>query len=184
MGSDMASDQSFNDWLKKRRKSLDLTQKELALQAGCSISTVQHIEEGVLKPSRQLADLLAASLEIPPEERPSFVRWARTSPNTNAETAQPLIAIPSANFLSSAPSDNGSVPAPATLEVAQLTNPYKGLRAFHEADAPDFFGREELSQKLHARLAQAQESRVSRFLAVVGPSGSGKSSVVRAGLVP
>ena len=57
-------------------------------------------------------------------------------------------------------------------------NPYKGLRAFEEADAADFFGREALIQHLVERLSQ------SRFLAVVGPSGSGKSSVVRAGLVP
>ena len=57
-------------------------------------------------------------------------------------------------------------------------NPYKGLRAFEEGDADDFFGREELIRQLVERLGR------TRFLAVVGPSGSGKSSVVRAGLVP
>ena len=57
-------------------------------------------------------------------------------------------------------------------------NPYKGLRAFEEGDAVDFFGREELVQQLVDRVAR------TRFLAVVGPSGSGKSSVVRAGLIP
>jgi len=57
-------------------------------------------------------------------------------------------------------------------------NPYKGLRAFEEADAADFFGREALTRHLVERLERV------RFLAVVGPSGSGKSSVVRAGLVP
>jgi WD40 repeat protein/DNA-binding SARP family transcriptional activator/class 3 adenylate cyclase len=61
-------------------------------------------------------------------------------------------------------------------------NPYKGLRAFTEADAGDFFGRAELAQRLVARLREAGSG--SRFLAVVGPSGGGKSSVVRAGLVP
>jgi basic membrane lipoprotein Med (substrate-binding protein (PBP1-ABC) superfamily)/DNA-binding SARP family transcriptional activator/class 3 adenylate cyclase len=61
-------------------------------------------------------------------------------------------------------------------------NPYKGLRAFIEADAGDFFGRGELSHRLMARLNEA--GRGSRFLAVVGPSGCGKSSVVRAGLIP
>lgn len=57
-------------------------------------------------------------------------------------------------------------------------NPYKGLRAFEEGDAPDFFGREALTDQLVDLLGD------SRFLAVVGPSGSGKSSVVRAGLIP
>ena len=61
-------------------------------------------------------------------------------------------------------------------------NPYKGLRAFTEADARDFFGRGELTQRLVTRLTEAGPG--SRFLAVVGPSGGGKSSVVRAGLVP
>jgi ABC-type cobalamin transport system ATPase subunit len=56
--------------------------------------------------------------------------------------------------------------------------PYKGLAAFDTADAAMFFGRERLVAELIARLAGTQ------LLAVVGPSGSGKSSVVRAGLVP
>jgi WD40 repeat protein/DNA-binding SARP family transcriptional activator/class 3 adenylate cyclase len=61
-------------------------------------------------------------------------------------------------------------------------NPYKGLRAFTEADALDFFGRGQLIRRLVARLTEAGPT--SKFLAVVGPSGGGKSSVVRAGLVP
>ena len=61
---------------------------------------------------------------------------------------------------------------------AIVANPYKGLRAFEEADADDFFGRDELLEQLVKRLG------TTRFLAVVGPSGSGKSSVVRAGLLP
>ncbi len=56
--------------------------------------------------------------------------------------------------------------------------PYKGLEAFQPQDAEFFFGREELVDSLVGELAE------SRFLAVVGPSGSGKSSIVRAGLVP
>jgi WD40 repeat protein/serine/threonine protein kinase len=66
--------------------------------------------------------------------------------------------------------------------LAQSRNPYKGLRAFLEADAGDFFGREALTQRLVHRLKETV--RGSRFLAVVGPSGSGKSSIVRAGLLP
>jgi hypothetical protein len=75
------------------------------------------------------------------------------------------------------PSVDGAEPAPATAERA-ARNPYKGLRAFGEADAADFFGRETLTRELADRVADG------RFLAIVGPSGSGKSSVVRAGLVP
>ncbi|MFN2207559.1 MAG: BTAD domain-containing putative transcriptional regulator, partial [Candidatus Promineifilaceae bacterium] len=56
--------------------------------------------------------------------------------------------------------------------------PYKGLAAYDEADAAYFFGREGLVGELAARLAGTP------FLTVVGPSGSGKSSLVRAGLLP
>jgi WD40 repeat protein len=67
-----------------------------------------------------------------------------------------------------------------TLKI--LVNPYKGLRAFEESDVNDFFGREALTGHLLARLAE--ETSFNRFLAVVGPSGSGKSSAVKAGLLP
>ncbi len=60
--------------------------------------------------------------------------------------------------------------------VAQC--PYKGLASFELEDAPFFFGRERLVAELVARLAGTS------FLAVAGPSGSGKSSAVKAGLVP
>lgn len=57
-------------------------------------------------------------------------------------------------------------------------NPYRGLAAFREADADVFFGRGVLVDQLVARLTR------QRAVAVVGPSGSGKSSVVRAGVLP
>jgi hypothetical protein len=56
--------------------------------------------------------------------------------------------------------------------------PYKGLAPFEEGDADWFFGREQLVGELAARTAAAG------LLGVVGASGSGKSSVVRAGLLP
>ena len=62
-------------------------------------------------------------------------------------------------------------------------NPYKGLLAFTEADEALYFGREALTQKLLNRLSETGE-QAYRFLAIVGPSGSGKSSLVSAGLIP
>ncbi len=56
--------------------------------------------------------------------------------------------------------------------------PYLGLQTFDEADARLFFGREADVQRLVEKL------KAARFLAVIGASGSGKSSLVRAGLVP
>jgi len=83
-----------------------------------------------------------------------------------------------------------SVSAPLLLETdIEPRNPYKGLRAFRREDARDFFGRDapvqELVEALGESLVTEQRSKAgSRLLAVIGPSGSGKSSVVMAGLIP
>jgi class 3 adenylate cyclase/energy-coupling factor transporter ATP-binding protein EcfA2 len=65
-----------------------------------------------------------------------------------------------------------------SLPPADVPCPYKGLRPFEPEDSELFFGREQLAEDLAARLTE------SGFLAVVGSSGSGKSSLVRAGVVP
>src|SRR5579871_5152257 len=57
-------------------------------------------------------------------------------------------------------------------------NPFPGLRAFEADEEHLFFGRESQVDELLAHLRRA------RFVAVVGASGSGKSSLVRAGLLP
>ena len=68
-------------------------------------------------------------------------------------------------------------------------NPYKGLRAFTSNDARDFFGRDQLVQDLLKALQKfttpdQQGQQKARLLAIIGPSGSGKSSLVMAGLLP
>ncbi|HET8949137.1 MAG TPA: hypothetical protein VFN44_01465 [Solirubrobacteraceae bacterium] len=63
-------------------------------------------------------------------------------------------------------------------DTAQPICPYKGLATFDGDDAEYFFGRERLVAELVARFVGAP------LLAIVGPSGSGKSSVMRAGLLP
>jgi formylglycine-generating enzyme required for sulfatase activity len=57
-------------------------------------------------------------------------------------------------------------------------SPYMGLRYFDTADADLFYGRESLTRELAERVEK------ENFLAIVGASGSGKSSVARAGLIP
>ncbi|HEX5901944.1 MAG TPA: BTAD domain-containing putative transcriptional regulator [Actinomycetota bacterium] len=74
------------------------------------------------------------------------------------------------------------ITAVAAAPPLEARNPYKGLRPFDEADADDFFGREAFVDRLLKRWSRSGPQ--GRFLAVVGPSGSGKSSAVRAGLVP
>jgi WD40 repeat protein len=61
---------------------------------------------------------------------------------------------------------------------------YPGLAAFGVADAGVFFGRDDEIRRLLERLAAPGTHDAARFIAVVGPSGSGKSSLLRAGLLP
>ncbi|HET9853392.1 MAG TPA: BTAD domain-containing putative transcriptional regulator [Candidatus Limnocylindrales bacterium] len=71
---------------------------------------------------------------------------------------------------------------PATLTTASASaerNPYKGLSAFTELDRDDFFGRTALIELLTTTLEGG-----ARLLSLVGPSGSGKSSAIAAGLLP
>lgn len=71
----------FGDWVKRRRKALDLTQEQLANRASCSKHAVRKIESGERRPSRQLAELLANALDLPPEEKPQFIKVARGETN-------------------------------------------------------------------------------------------------------
>jgi hypothetical protein len=64
------------------------------------------------------------------------------------------------------------------ISIPGLTDPFPGLRSFERDEEPIFRGRQQHTDELLRRLAQ------HRFLAVVGTSGSGKSSLVRAGLLP
>ena len=64
------------------------------------------------------------------------------------------------------------------MAAAFAANPFPGLRPFEAAQTHLFFGRDGQSSAIVDRLAQ------TRLVAVVGPSGSGKSSLVRAGLLP
>ena len=86
------------------------------------------------------------------------VEWQVRAPNTTVHAIAPAVTLTAAD------------------------NPYKGLRAFNEFDSPDFFGREALTQQMLARLGEGGD--LARFLAVAGPSGIGKSSVVKGGLIP
>ena len=67
---------------------------------------------------------------------------------------------------------------PGGNDVTALPTPFPGLRAFQEEDARFYFGQERHIDALFEKLGDA------RFLTVIGASGSGKSSLVRAGLIP
>jgi ABC-type oligopeptide transport system ATPase subunit len=67
---------------------------------------------------------------------------------------------------------------PADIQELDDTCPYQGLRSFDTKTAQFFFGRERVISALIEKL------EASQFISVIGASGSGKSSVIRAGLIP
>jgi predicted ATPase/transcriptional regulator with XRE-family HTH domain len=73
----MVSEDSFGLWLSKCRKSLGLTQKQLASQVHCAIITIRKIESEQRRPSIQIAERLAQILNIPDNEHKKFIVFAR-----------------------------------------------------------------------------------------------------------
>jgi transcriptional regulator with XRE-family HTH domain len=66
---------SFGSWVRRLCRALDLSQQALAQQVGCARVTIQKIEAGERRPSREFAVVLTERLSIPPgEERVTYVQ--------------------------------------------------------------------------------------------------------------
>ncbi|HEX5837996.1 MAG TPA: hypothetical protein VFY26_09195 [Anaerolineales bacterium] len=145
--------QTFGDILKYLRRREHLTQLELSIAVGYSDAQITRLEKNQRRPDiSALKALFVPALHM--ENEPVWI----------------------ARFLELAESARQEE-APA-LGIA----PYKGLLHFDESDAELFFGRENLSTRLVDRVTGLTTDTGSRLLTVVGASGSGKSSLVRAGL--
>ena len=81
---------SFGTIVHERRSKMGLTQNELARRVGCAPITIRKIEYDSLRPSVQMAELLALALNIPEEEQLGFVRMARKKERTTPFPHRPL----------------------------------------------------------------------------------------------
>ncbi len=136
-------------------------------------------------PTRRAEDMetMPPGMERDISESPTIGPDAHIAPTREAGPASPEDrTITPADEVEAVPSTLTYEATVVEAPTGEIDNPYKGLRAFQQADADDFFGREALVEQLIARLKDTGTQ--GRFLAVIGPSGSGKSSVVRAGLLP
>ena len=68
---------SFGEWLRRRRKALDLTQEQLAQQISCSTSELRKLEAEERRPSEQIIEQLAEVFHIAQNERAAFLKFAR-----------------------------------------------------------------------------------------------------------
>jgi predicted ATPase/transcriptional regulator with XRE-family HTH domain len=88
---------SFGAWVTRRRKALDLTREQLAKCAGYSVSALRKIESDERRPSRQMAELLAGCLQVPPDQRPKFVQVARG--RLRVERLAAVVPTPATGFV-------------------------------------------------------------------------------------
>ena len=121
----------------------------MSQRVGCSVSALRKIETGERRPSKQLAQLLVSSLEIPPNDRVNFIKAARGELNIERLSLPAL--TPSAGF------KPATKPGPARGNLPEMLTP--------------FLGREpEL-----AAISRLMRDPQCRLLTLVGPGGIGKT---------
>jgi predicted ATPase/transcriptional regulator with XRE-family HTH domain len=168
----MESSASFGDWLRRRRKALDLTQDTLAEQVGCSVGLIRKIEGDERRPSRQVAELLANVLQITPNEREKFIQVARAQLRTQRlesidppQDALPATATPQTNAPAQAPSVQPNTAQATPTQSFNLPIPPTPL-----------IGRERELATLQQLLANPE----CRLLTLVGPGGMGTTRLALA----
>ena len=165
-GTGMVTEQSalsFAGLLRRLRAGAKLTQEELAAAAGVSARSVSNLERGVNRTAhKDTAVLLAGALGLTGRAEELFVAAARGN-------------VPAAQVLAAA---EGAGP-----RLGPVTgSPYRGLAVFGERDAAFFFGREAATVQVLGRMSRHLEG--TGLLVVSGLSGAGKSSLLRAGVLP
>ncbi len=138
----------FGRWIAQRRKTLDMTQRELAAQTNCALATIKKIEQDERRPARELAKGMASALRIPAEKIAMFVECAR-----GLRSVDVLVSIGGEGTTE----ENESQPALPFVNLPSQSTP--------------FIGREsELSQ-----IASYLDDAACRLVTLVGAGGIGKT---------
>ena len=141
---------TFGEWLRGQRNALKLTREEFANCVGCSVAMLRKIEDDERRPSAQIAELIANCLDIPSDERGTFIKVARGQLTT--ERLSPVskrVAHPSISSAQAAPLPHINLPV--------LPTPLIGRQ--HEVD----------------KLSNILNDPQCRMLTIVGPGGIGKT---------
>ncbi len=159
---------SFGELLRRLRVEARLTQEELAQTAKLSPRAVSDLERGIHRTARKdTAELLADALDLAGPARELFVAAARDR-------------SPAEDVLAARDGMTSGAGHKAALQLRRC--PYRGLLPFGESDAEVFYGRERLAAELAVKVAARAGG--AGLVVVTGASGSGKSSLLRAGLLP
>ena len=146
---------TFGQWLKRWRRTLDLTQSQLARQVGCAVVTIQKIETDERRPSKEIAARLATVLDVPAAHQAAFLRVARAELGMDH-----LLEV---------------IPRPPLAQPAAIGRPPARVPDEHRHNLPapftSFIGRE---QEAQAVISLLQRDDV-RLLTLTGVGGVGKT---------
>jgi predicted ATPase/transcriptional regulator with XRE-family HTH domain/cytochrome c553 len=145
----MEAEVSFGTWVSRQRKALDLTRVQLARCVGCSVSGLRKIEIDERRPSRQLAELLAECLQVPPDQRLTFLQVARGQ--LRAERLATVVPPTASGFVPAhrLPRPASPLPTPPTPLIGREAELTTLVRLLHDP--------------------------LCRLLTLVGPGGIGKT---------
>ena len=155
---------SFAVWLRRHRREAGISRDELAERAACSSITLQKIESGERRPSRQLALILAQVFGIPDDEREAFVAFARMQGQED-NRARPA---------DTPPADHLTSPATPARKEAQLQSPWRSAhlrRSNLPTPLTSFVGREKEVAAIRTLLGRP----TVRLLTLTGAPGIGKT---------
>lgn len=140
----------FGAWLRKLRRQRDRTQEALADEVGCAVYTLRAFEAGRRRPSREMAERLAAVLGLPESQRSRFVQLARSG-----QAPEDV-----------APGDGAPAPPPDAIQPPDLLS----TKLYAPPPPPFVVPRARLLTRLAAHPA--------RLTLLVAPPGFGKSTLL------
>lgn len=157
---DHKSQLTFGQWLRRRRKALDLTQVELAVRVPCAKGTIRRLEADDLRPSKALAERLADTLSVAGADRATFIRYARSG-LLGEPTALPLV-----------PAESGALELPTSAALRLKPARRYTITAATQA----LIGRQHTIEVAAELLARPDV----RLVTLLGSPGVGKTGLARA----
>ncbi|HEY0734114.1 MAG TPA: helix-turn-helix transcriptional regulator, partial [Herpetosiphonaceae bacterium] len=172
MPEDVETVSSLGSWIRRRRKTLDLTQAALAQQVCCAEVTIRKLEANLVRPSPTIAERLARCLNLAPDEQAILLQVARGE--CSPDRLRPAVT-PSAIPLSTTP-----IPvAPIPLDRVPPPAPLPSGSRMPLSRNPVFVGRESDLCHVAATFQRGEAAAIGQgaIAAVTGLGGIGKTQL-------
>jgi LuxR family maltose regulon positive regulatory protein len=168
---------TFQRWMKRLRAGLDLTQEMLAEEVGCATHTIRTFERGTRRPSRDMAERLAAVLHVPQPQRAEFIRLARTAvsrapdPLASADAERPQLDGAGRPVLAAAIGGGSAAEQAAQDTVVVARAPILATKLYVPQPRSERVARPQLLARLDRGLARS-------LTIIAAPAGFGKTTLL------